>query len=83
MHFKISSWQDEDTELYVVRVRTLTEPLLEHPEMDGVYRRAIEEYFPNEYSIDPDPDSFTRRDLADDETVPEEERAYTYYEMHS
>lgn len=83
MHFDITGWQDEGSGLYVVRVRTLTEPLIEHPEMDGVYRRAIEEHFPNEFSIDPDPDSFTRRDLADDETVPEDERAYTYYEMHS
>lgn len=83
MHYKITGWENEDPAMYVVRVRTLTEPLLEHPEMDGVYRRAIEEYFGNEYGVDPDPDSFTRRDLADDETVDEDERAFTYYEMHS
>jgi hypothetical protein len=83
MTYTISGWYDPEADNYVVRVRTLTEPLIEHPEMDGVYRRAIEEFMPNEFSVDPDPDTFTRRDLADDETVPEDERPYTYYEMHT
>lgn len=83
MHFLLSGWYDEENDWYVGRVRTLTAPLIEHPEMDGVYRRALIEYMPNEHSVDADPDTFVRRDLADDETVPEEEREYTYYEMHS
>ena len=83
MHYTIEGWYDEETGLHVVRVRTLTQPVIEHPEMDGVYRRAIEEFMPNEFSLDPDPESFTRRDLVDDESVPEEEREFTYYEMHS
>jgi hypothetical protein len=83
MHFKLSGWVDEETGQSVARVRTLTEPLIEHPEMDGVYRRALEEFIPNEFSLDPDPDTFSRRDLADDESVDEEERAYTYYEMRA
>lgn len=83
MTYTITGWWDPDTGIYTARVCTLTEPLADHPEMDGVYRRVIEEYMPNDAGVDPDPDSFVRRDLADDETVPEEERAYTYYEMHS
>lgn len=83
MHFLLSGWYDEEHDWYVGRVRTLTKPLIEHPEMDGVYRRVLIEYMPNEHNVDADPETFTRRDLADDETVPEEEREYTYYEMHS
>jgi hypothetical protein len=83
MHFKLSGWYDDDAGKYVGRVRTLTEPLIEHPEMDGVYLRALVEYMPNEFSVDADPDTFVRRDLADDETVPEEEREFTYYEIRS
>jgi len=83
MTYKIWGWYDEENGWSVGRVRTLTEPVNEHPEMDGVYKRILEEFFPNEFGIDVNPDTFTRRDLADDESVPEEERAYTYYEMHS
>jgi hypothetical protein len=84
MHYKIIGWYDVDAGHYVVRVITLTAPVIEHPEMDAVYRRAIEEWMPNELGTDPDPESFTRLDLAeDDETIPEAERGYTYYEMHS
>lgn len=83
MHYSIIGWLDEETGHTIVRVRTLTQPVIEHPEMDGVYRRAIEEFMPNEFNLDPDPTSFTRRDLVDDESVPEEEREFTYYEMHS
>lgn len=83
MHYTIIGWLDEETGLTIVRVRTLTQPVIEHPEMDGVYRRVIEEFMPNEFGLDPDPESFTRRDLVDDESVPEEEREFTYYEMHS
>jgi hypothetical protein len=83
MTYTITGWWDPETGVYTARVRTLTEPLTDHPEMDGVYRRVIEEYMPNDAGLDPDPDSFVRRDLADDETVPEDEQPYTYYEMHS
>lgn len=82
MHFTISGWYDIEGNYYLVRVRTLTEPLTE--QMDGVYQRAIEEYMPNEFGVDPVTESFTRVDLAeDDETIPEAERGYTYYAMHS
>ncbi len=83
MTYTIWGWYDVTGNYYVARVRTLTEPVNEHPEMDGVYRRAIEEWMPNEYGVDPDAESFTRVDLPDDETIPETERGYTYYEMHS
>ena len=83
MHFKLSGWYDDDAGKYVGRARTLTEPLIEHPEMDGVYLRALVEFLPNEHGVDADPDTFVRRDLAGDETVPEEERAFTYYEIRS
>jgi hypothetical protein len=83
MHYKISGLIDEEAGTQTARVRTLTEPLNEHPEMDGVYQRILEEFIPNEFSLGPDPDTFSRRDLADDESVDEEERAYTYYEMRA
>lgn len=84
MTYRIWGWYHPAGGYYIVRVSTLTEPVNEHPEMDGVYRRAIEEFMPNEFGVDADPGSFTRLDLAeDDETVPEAERGYTYYEMHS
>lgn len=82
MTYKINGWYDAEADNYRVRVRTLTEPVNEHPEMDGVYKRILVEFFPNEFSLDGNPDTFTRTDLAeDDETVPETERGYTYYEM--
>lgn len=82
MHFTIVGWYDIEGNYYIVRVRTLTEPLTE--QMDGVYRRHIEEWMPNEFGADPDMGSFTRVDLAeDDENIPEAERGYTYYTMHS
>lgn len=84
MTYKISGWYDAEADNYRVRVRTLTEPLGGGPDWDGVYRRTIEEYMVNEFSLDANPDTFTRVDLAeDDETVPESERGYTYYEMTS
>lgn len=84
MTYKVSGWYDPEADNYRVRIRTLTEPVNEHPEMDGVYRRLIGEYMLNEFNLDPNPDTFTRLDLAeDDETVPESERGYTYYEMTS
>lgn len=82
MHFTIVGWYDIEANRYLVRVRTLTEPLTE--QMDGVYRRYIEEWMPNELSVDPDPESFTRVDIPeDDDSIPEAERGYTYYAMHS
>lgn len=82
MHFTIVGWYDIEGKYYLVRVRTLTEPLTE--QMDTVYRRAIEEFMPNEYGVDPVTESFTRVDIPeDDETIPEAERGYTYYTMHS
>lgn len=82
MTYRIWGWYVPDAGHYIVRVRTLTEPLTE--QLDAVYRRSIEEFMPNEFNLDADPDSFSRLDLAaDDETVPEAERGYTYYEMHS
>jgi len=84
MTFTIVGWYDIEGNYYIVRVRTLTAPVIEHPEMDGVYRRAIEEFMPNEYGVDPDSASFTRVDVPeDDENIPEAERGYTYYAMHS
>lgn len=82
MTYKIFGWYDIEGNYYVVRVRTLTEPLTE--QLDAVYRRTIEEFMPNEFGIDADAATFTRVDLAeDDETIPEAERGYTYYQMHS
>lgn len=82
MTYKIFGWYDPTAGWYIVRVRTLTEPLTD--QLDGVYRRTIEEFMPNEFGLDVNPDSFTRLDLAaDDETIPEAERGYTFYEMHS
>lgn len=84
MTYKVWGWYVPDPGYYIVRVSTLTEPVNEHPEMTAVYRRVIEEFMPNEFGLEPDPTTFTRLDLAeDDETVPEAERGYTYYEMHS
>jgi hypothetical protein len=84
MTYRVWGWYVPEAGHYIVRVSTLTEPVIEHPEMDGVYRRVIEEFMPNEFGLDADPGSFSRLDLdADDETVPEAERGYTYYEMHS
>lgn len=82
MTYKIWGWYHPAGGHYVVRVRTLTEPLTE--QLVAVYRRTIEEFMPEEFYMDPDPDSFTRLDLAeDDETVPAAERGYTYFEMHT
>jgi len=81
MTYKVWGWYVPDAGHFIVRVRTLTEPLTE--QLDAVYRRTIEEFMPNEFNLDADPGSFTRLDLPDDETVPEAERGYTYYEMHS
>lgn len=82
MTYRIFGWYDIEGNYYIVRVRTLTEPLTE--QMDAVYRRSIEEFMPDEFGLDANPDSFTRIDLAtDDETIAEAERGYTYYEMHS
>lgn len=83
MTYTIWGWYDEEGDYYATRVRTLTQPVIDHPEMDGVYLRVIGEFMLNEFNIEPDSSSFTRRDLADDEGVPEEERPYTYYEMRS
>lgn len=82
MTYKIWGWYHPTGGYYIVRVRTLTEPLTE--QLVAVYRRSIEEFMPEEFGMDADPDSFTRLDLAeDDETVPEAERGYTYFEMHT
>lgn len=83
MTYTIWGWYDEEGDYHATRVRTLTQPVIDHPEMDGVYLRVIGEFMLNEFNVEPDASSFTRRDLADDETVPEEERPYTYYEMRS
>lgn len=81
MTYTIWGWYEGD--LYRARVRTLTAPMIEHPEMPDVYRRVLEqEFIPQEASMDANPDSFTRVDFAeDDETVPESERGYSYMEM--
>lgn len=80
MTYTISGWYEGD--LYRARVVTLTLDLDEHPEMIGVYQRVLrDEFIPTETGADANPDSFTRRDLADDESVPEEERPYSYLEM--
>lgn len=82
MTFSILGWYDIEGNYYIARVRTLTEPLNE--QMDSVYRRYIEEWMPNEFSVDPDPETFTRIDIPDDdENIPEAEQGYTYYTMHS
>lgn len=82
MTYKIRGWYDPEADNYRVRVRTLTEPLEGPPQWDSAYKRILVEFFPNEFNLDGNPDTFTRVDLAeDDETVPESERGYTYYEM--
>lgn len=82
MTYKIWGWYHPAGGHYVVRVRTLTEPLTD--QLVAVYRRSIEEFMPEEFAMDADPDSFTRLDLAeDDQTVPAAERGYTYFEMHT
>lgn len=80
MTYRIWGWYVPEAGHYVARIRTLTEPLTE--QMDGVYARSLREFIPDEFSMDPNPESFTRLDLgADDETIPSAERGYTYYEM--
>ena len=83
MTVQLSGWYDEENGWYVGRVRTLTEDLNSNQYKEGACRRFLEEFMPNEFGVDPDPGTFTRRDLADDESVPEEERVYSYVEMHS
>ena len=84
MHYTIWGWTGEPPDtLHYVRARCLTEELDAEPVLESVVRRGIEEYMINDFSVEADPGSFTRRDLAGDESVPEEEWPYTWLEMHS
>lgn len=83
MTYSIWGWTDEETGLHHVRVRCLTIDLVTHSWTLRVYRQSIEGYMIDDFSVEANPDSFTRRDLEGDESVPEEERPYSYLEMTS
>lgn len=63
------------------RLRVLTSEAEANPYMETNARTLLEECCWNESSMGPDFDTFTWRDLADDETVPVSERPYRYYEV--
>lgn len=83
MIVQIRGWYEGDipNSPFRARLRVLTEDAEANPYMDTNARTLLEECCWNEASLPPNFDTYTWRDLADDETVPEEERAYRYYEV--
>lgn len=78
MNVQIRGWYEGP---FRARVRVLTADAEANEHMETNARTLLEECCWNEASLPPNFDTFTWRDLADDETVPVSERAYRYYEV--
>lgn len=85
MIVKVTGWYTADPWVppFYARVRATTEEAQTDPYSESIARRLLVEHINNEAGLIEDASTFTWRDLADDETVPEEDRIYRYYEMQS